>query len=58
MIHLGALVGLALFATPKVGEVAPDFTAADTDGKTFKISELEKKGPVILAFFTKSSTGG
>ena len=58
MTHLAAIVGLVLAATPKPGDVAPDFTAIDSEGQSIKLSELLKKGPVILAFFPKSSTSG
>jgi peroxiredoxin Q/BCP len=58
MLPLGALISLVLVATPKVGEVAPDFTAKDSQGQTLKLSDLLKKGPVVLAFFPKSSTSG
>jgi peroxiredoxin len=43
---------------PAVGDVAPDFTAADTDGKTHTLSEMVNRGAVILAFFPKAFTGG
>lgn len=58
VIALGLVVGMLAAATPQVGEVAPDFTTVDTDGKTLKLSELVKSGPVILAFFPKAFTGG
>ena len=57
-MHLGLLIGFLTLATPKVGEVAPDFTAKDTEGKSHTLSEMTKQGPVILAFFPKSSTSG
>lgn len=49
---------LMLLATPKVGEVAPDFTVRDTDGRSHTLSEMVKSGPVIVAFFPKAFTGG
>ncbi len=58
MIAMGLLTALLTTATPKVGDVAPDFSAVDTDGQTLQLSELVKKGPVILAFFPKAFTGG
>lgn len=54
----GLLTGLMIAAAPKVGEVAPDFTATDTDGQTRQLSQLLAKGPVVLAFFPKAFTGG
>ena len=34
-----------------VGTAAPDFTAPAYDGKTVTLSELYKKGPVVLIFY-------
>jgi len=42
----------------KVGDAAPDFTALDTDNVPHTLSEMVKKGPVILAFFPKAFTPG
>jgi thioredoxin-dependent peroxiredoxin len=42
----------------KVGDTAPDFTALDTDNTPHSLSEMLKKGPVILAFFPKAFTPG
>jgi peroxiredoxin len=55
---LPVLAGLLMSATPKVGDVAPDFTVKDTDGKVLHLDEMVKHGPVILAFFPKAFTGG
>lgn len=55
---MSILTSFLAAATPKVGDVAPDFTTTDTEGKTLKLSELVQKGPVILAFFPKAFTGG
>lgn len=51
---------MALFGggAPKEGDVAPDFTATDTDGHTWTLSEMVKAGTVVLAFFPKAFTGG
>lgn len=54
----GTLAALLLATAPLVGQGAPDFTAVDVTGKTLKLSELVKKGPVILAFFPKAFTPG
>ena len=43
--------------TVKVGQLAPDFTATDMSGKTWKLSELKGKN-VLLTFFPKCFTGG
>ena len=58
MIALGLLTGILAGAAPKAGDVAPDFTAKDTEGKSYTLSEMVKKGPVILAFFPKAFTPG
>jgi len=55
---MGLLTGLLFGAVPKVGEVAPDFTAKDTDGKSVTLSQAVKGGTVIVAFFPKAFTGG
>lgn len=38
----------ATFATARVGEPAPDFTLTDTDGRTWKLSDLRGKKAVAL----------
>lgn len=55
---MGLLTGLLLGAAPKAGNVAPDFTAKDTDGKAVTLSQMVKEGTVIVAFFPKAFTGG
>ena len=42
----------------KVGDAAPDFSLAGTDGKTYTLSEFKGKKSVILAFFPKAFTPG
>jgi peroxiredoxin len=50
---------LALLAsTPVVGDVAPDFTVKDVDGKELALSKLVERGPVVVAFYPKAFTGG
>jgi len=51
---LSALVA----ASPNVGEIAPDFSAQDTEGNELHLEELVAKGPVIVAFFPKAFTPG
>jgi peroxiredoxin len=34
-----------------LGEQAPDFTLADTDGKLWRLTEKRKDGPVVLVFY-------
>jgi peroxiredoxin len=53
------LLAMALGAAAlKVGDRAPDFTLSDEHGQQVTLSKLLAKGPVILAFFTKSFTPG
>jgi peroxiredoxin Q/BCP len=42
----------------KVGDRAPDFTLADTQGNQVTLSRQLEKGPVILVFFPKAFTPG
>jgi thioredoxin-dependent peroxiredoxin len=47
-----------LAATPAVGDVAPDFSVKDVDGKSLSLSQLVEQGPVVLAFYPKAFTPG
>jgi thioredoxin-dependent peroxiredoxin len=58
MNALSLVAALAFASAPKVGDVAPDFSAKDTDGNTVTLSTMLKDGPVILAFFPKAFTPG
>ena len=42
----------------KVGDMAPDFSLAATDGKTYKLSDFRGKQAVVVAWFPKASTRG
>lgn len=42
----------------KVGDPAPDFSLAGSDGKTYKLSTFKGKQAVVLAWFPKAFTGG
>jgi thioredoxin-dependent peroxiredoxin len=42
----------------KVGDVAPDFSLPGSDGKTYRLSALQGKQAVVLAWFPKAFTGG
>ncbi len=55
---LVSLLASLLTATPAVGDVVPDFTVKDIDGKELVLSKLVEQGPVIVAFFPKAFTGG
>jgi peroxiredoxin Q/BCP len=53
------LVSPAFAAELKVGDTAPDFTMVGSDGKTYKLSELNKAGKaVVVAWFPRAFTGG
>ena len=52
-----ALSGLAR-AELKVGDPAPDFKLAGSDGKTHSLSDYRGKQAVVLAWFPKAFTGG
>jgi peroxiredoxin Q/BCP len=62
------VVALGLLATPsagqtpaaelKVGDPAPDFTLAATDGKTYTLSKDLRGHWVVLAWFPKAFTAG
>ena len=42
---------------PRVGELAPDFTAVLDDGSELTLSRL-RGTPVVLFFYPKDDTGG
>lgn len=42
----------------KTGSKAPDFELKDQDGKSFKLFEALKKGPVVVYFYPKDDTPG
>ena len=58
MLLTCAFVLGALVSAPAVGDVAPEFSAVDTEGVTWKLSKMVEKGPVVVAFFPKAVTGG
>jgi len=43
---------------PKVGDDAPDFEMAGSDGKTYKLSDFKGKQAVVVAWFPKAFTPG
>jgi peroxiredoxin Q/BCP len=56
---LGALMApLVGGAELQPGDVAPDFSLAASDGKTYKLSDYRGKQAVVLAWFPKAFTGG
>ena len=42
----------------KVGSKAPAFSAAASDGKTYRLSDLLKRGPVALIMYPANNTPG
>ena len=42
----------------KVGDEAPDFSLAASDGKTYKLSDFKGKKAVVVAWFPKAFTQG
>ena len=50
------IAGLFSSSTPKPGDVVPDFTCTDTEGRTHTLSALLQAGPVVVAFFPKAFT--
>ena len=43
---------------PKVGDKAPDFTVAASDGKTVHLKDYIGKGNIVLYFYPKDDTPG
>jgi peroxiredoxin Q/BCP len=60
-VLVAGLAAATLTQTPavelKVGDTAPNFTLAGSDGKTHKLSDYKGKA-VVLAWFPKAFTGG
>jgi thioredoxin-dependent peroxiredoxin len=55
----GAIMfGVATAEELKVGDSAPDFSLAGSDGKTYKLSDYRGKQVVVLAWFPKAFTPG
>lgn len=50
----GALSAQAL----EVGDKAPDFRLAASDGQTYQLSDFTGRQPVVIAFFPAAFTGG
>ena len=60
-VLVAGLAAATLTQTPavelNVGDLAPNFTLAGSDGKTHKLSDYKGKA-VVLAWFPKAFTGG
>ena len=55
VLAAGALAGAADLA---VGDPAPDFSLAGSDGKTYKLSDFKGKQAVVIAWFPRAFTQG
>jgi thioredoxin-dependent peroxiredoxin len=51
-VHAGSAVEL------KIGDVAPAFSLAGSDGRTYTLADFKGKQAVILAWFAKAFTSG
>src|SRR5262245_64082213 len=60
LVALVALLGAgpAVAEELKVGDAAPDFKLAASDGKTYTLSQFKGKKAVVLAWFPKAFTSG
>ena len=54
LLPLAAAVALvsSAVAAPSVGSNAPNFTAKELSGKTFRLSQFRGKAPIVLNFFS------
>lgn len=43
---------------PAVGDPAPAFSLAGSDGKTYSLDQFKGKQAVVIAWFPKAFTGG
>jgi len=43
---------------PQVGDKAPDFSVAASNGKTVQLKDFVGKGPIVLYFYPKDDTKG
>ena len=60
IVLLGAAAAAAQTPGPelKVGDQAPDFTLAASDGKTYKLADFKGQKAVVVAWFPKAFTSG
>lgn len=49
---------ITLASSLQVGDAAPDFSLAATDGKTYTLSDFKGKQAVVIAWFPKAYTSG
>ena len=48
----------AVAKEPEPGDVAPAFSLAGSDGKTYTLADFKGKQAVVVAWFPKAFTGG
>jgi len=63
IVMASLMMGLAAMAAsgtkpPGVGDPAPPFSLAGSDGKTYTLAEFKGKSAVVIAWFPKAFTGG
>ena len=64
LVHSALVLLAALLATGaragelKVGDPAPDFALAASDGRTYKLSDFKGKRALVLAWFPRAFTQG
>ena len=60
VLSLGIVMGTQPLraAMPKVGDPAPDFSAAASDGTTVHVKDYIGKGDIVLYFYPKDDTPG
>jgi peroxiredoxin Q/BCP len=58
LVLIAGAAALAPAAELNVGDKAPNFTLAASDGKTYKLSDFKGKKAVVVAWFPKAFTGG
>lgn len=57
-LGIAAMSAFAAAGEPKVGDKAPDFSLAGSDGKTHALADFKGKSGVVLAWFPKAFTPG
>jgi peroxiredoxin Q/BCP len=58
LVLVAGTAAVAPAAELKVGDKAPDFTLAASDGKTYRLSDFKGKKAVVLAWFPRAFTSG
>ena len=57
-LSLALLCGSAMAADLSVGDKAPAFELAGSDGKTYSLEQFKGKQAVVVAWYPKAFTGG